>query len=378
MAEMRTLGVDAREIQDGVVTGIGRSLANFIRYFAGQESRHRMVLFAEKKIPITLNGRVRERILPACSPFFWDQWKLPRALREARVDLFYSPYYKLPLMTGIPCVSQVLDLMFLVFPVYRDALGAGGRLYYATIGKACSRKAVRIITDSEHARSDIIRLWGAPPAKLEVIPLGVASRYMPVTDRTLMDRVRRKFRLPENYVLYLGNFKPHKNVETLVAAFERIHASFPDHHLVLSGPLDANGERIRTFVGNKGLGNRVLFTGIIREEDHPEALLTMADLFVFPTLYEGFGLPPLEAMACGTPVVTSNLTAVPEVVGDAGITVNPLDADELACAMAEMLSAPGKRQEYAARGLERAKRFSEDTTAGKIYECLIRVMERKE
>ncbi|MDY6989127.1 MAG: glycosyltransferase family 1 protein [Thermodesulfobacteriota bacterium] len=369
------IGVDAREIQDGVITGIGRSLANFIHYFGKHEKAHILVMFSEKTIPVPFQGNVRQVVIEASPTLVWDQWHLPMALKANHIDLFYSPYYKVPLSTRVPVVNQILDLMYLVFPAYRRNMGILGRLYYDTFGKAFTRKSMSIITDSKHARGDITRIWRVKPEKIAVIPLGVAGRYVPVNDEALLSQVRRRLGLPGRYILYLGNFKPHKNVVSLVLAFQRTHKSFPEYKLVLAGPLDSNGVEMQALVSKEGLHDRVVFTDTIREEDCPEALLSMADLFVFPTLYEGFGLPPLEAMACGTPVITSNLTAVPEVVGHAGVMVNPLDVEELSRAIAGLLEDPEKRALYSRKGLERSRLFSEEKTAGKIYQHIISLLE---
>jgi glycosyltransferase involved in cell wall biosynthesis len=369
------IGVDAREIQDGVVTGIGRSLANFIQYFGKNEKAHTLVLFSDKKIPVGFRGNIREVVIDSVSTFFWDQWKLPSALKVNKIDLFYSPYYKVPLLTKVPVVNQILDLMFLVFPPYRKKLGIWKRCYYATFGKTFARKAMSIITDSEHAKNDIVRIWGLQPEKIVVIPLGVGSCYVPVKDKQLLNRVKERFGFPDKYLLYLGNFKPHKNVVSLVQAFKKIAGRFPEYKLVLAGPLDDHGLRIQDFVSGQEILDRVIFTNTIRENDHPEVLLSMADLFVFPTLYEGFGLPPLEAMACGTPVIASNLTAVPEVIGDAGVMVNPLDINELSQSMANLLTDPEKRKYYSQKGLERSRMFGEEQTAGKIYRHIIKLIE---
>jgi len=371
------LGVDAREIQDGVVTGIGRSLANFIAYFGAHDASHELVLFAEKSLPIPLGPRCREVVIPAGPTFLWDQWRLPLRLKGERIDLFYSPYYKLPLFSSIPAIGQVLDLMYLVFPPYVQALGPLGLLYYATVGRACALKAISVVTDSDHARGDIIRLWGIRPEKITVIPLGLADRYRPVTDRQVLTAVRQRFGLPERYLLYLGNFKPHKNVSSLVRAFAGVRKAFEGCKLVLAGPLDAHGQAIQAQVEAAGLAGDVVFTGAIREEDQPEALLSMAELFVFPSLYEGFGIPPLEAMACGVAVVASNRTAIPEVVGDAGLSVDPLDIRALEEAIASLLGDEPLRKRYALKGLKRAEGFRAEQTAGRLYRHIIEIMETK-
>jgi len=369
------LGIDTREIQNGVVTGIGRSLANLINYFIKFDTKHTLILFSEKRLPVNFNGQVRQVNLNKCATFIWDQIKIPKALSEHSVDLFYSPYYKTPLLTNISIVSQILDLMFLNHPYYKNNLTVSQKLYYAIFGKAFARKSLSIITDSVHAKNDIIKLWRINPKKITVIPLGLADRYKPVTDKNLLNRIRSKLNLPQKYILYLGNFKPHKNVSSLIKAFKIVENKFPDYKLILAGTLDEHGIKTKDYVIRQDLKNKVLFTDTIREKDYPEAILSMADLFVFPTLYEGFGLPPLEAMACGTPVVTSNLTSVPEVIGDAGVLVNPLDIEELSGAISNLLEDPEKRAQYSEKGLKRAQKFREKDTAGKLYEHLISLLE---
>jgi len=368
------IGIDAREIQDGVVTGIGRSLANFVRYFAKSDTGHQLVLFSERTIQCDVPDTVKKVIIPSCPTIIWDQWKLPHALRVERIDLFYSPYYKVPLKTHVPVVSQVLDLMFLVFPPYKKAIGFPGRGYYAVFGKAYARKSISIITDSRHAKSDIVRLWHVKENKIEVIPLGIAERYIPVKVEKILTETRNSLHLPAKFILYLGNFKPHKNVETLVKAYKKINMQFPEHKLVLAGPMDAHGNRVRSFVEKENLLDQIVFTGTIREKDRPEALLSMADIFVFPSFYEGFGLPPLEAMACGVPVIASNATSIPEVVEDAGILFNPDNVDELSNAMVRLLTDLPMKSLLIAKGLERAKLFREEITAGAICKHLLSVL----
>jgi len=370
------IGVDAREIQDGVTTGIGRSLSNFINYFAQNEKKHELVLFSEKRMPFDWNNNISGAVLNKISPPFWDQWKLPKALADHKIDLFYSPYYKIPLLTKTPIVNQILDLMFISFGPYRQQMRFHRKLYYPSFGKMFAYKSINIITDSEHAKRDIVQLWNISPDKIVVIPLGLASRYKPVTDSKLLNKVKNNLRLPDKFVLYLGNFLPHKNVVSLVKAFKKIEKRFPDYSLVLAGPLDNNGNKIKSLVSLEGLESRVIFTNTIREKDHPEALLSLADIFVFPTLYEGFGLPPLEAMACGTPVVVSNRTSVPEVVGDAGLLINPKNIEEISDAISDLLENPDNRTFYSRKGLKRADRFREEDTAGKLCDHIISLVEK--
>jgi len=375
---MMRIGVDAREIQNGVITGIGRSLANFIEYFSKIEKKHELILFAEKKISHDLNSNIRQVSLNHLPTFIWDQVKLPQALKASKIDLFYSPYYKVPLLTDTPVVNQILDLMFLEFPPYRNAIGLSGRFYYGVFGRAFAKKSISIVTDSKHAKYDIVKIWNIDPEKIEVIPLGLGNRYRPVNNLNLLDKVKNNFKLPDKFILYLGNFKPHKNVSSLVKAFKILENRFLDLKLVLAGPIDEHGEKIKDLVSEMGLKKRVVFTNTVIESDLPEALLSLAKIFVFPSLYEGFGLPPLEAMACGTPVIASNLTSIPEVVGDAGVLVDPLDVDSMGNAIADLIENPDKRKFLVEKGLERSKCFSEKNTAGKLFEHIISLMEKIE
>jgi glycosyltransferase involved in cell wall biosynthesis len=372
------IGVDAREIQHGVITGIGRSLSNFIHYFAQNETQHELVLFSETEIPVERNNNISSIVLNKIFSPLWDQWRLPKAIKDHEIDLFYSPYYKIPLLTKIPIVNQILDLMFLSFESYRKQMPLHRKLYYPTFGKWFAHKSINIITDSHHAKKDIVRIWNINPEKIAVIPLGLANRYKPVTDAQVLNRAKRNYQLPDRFVLYLGNFLPHKNVKSLVEAFKTISPKFPDCHLVLAGPLDNNGLHIKRLVSSEGLEHRVTFTNTIREKDHPEALLSLAEVFVFPTFYEGFGLPPLEAMACGTPVVVSNRTSVPEVVGDAGLLINPDSIEELSDAISGLLGNPEKRSQYSKKGLKRAEHFNEKATAGRLFEHIISLVEKIE
>jgi glycosyltransferase involved in cell wall biosynthesis len=258
--------------------------------------------------------------------------------------------------------------------VYKKELGFAGRCALSLYGRICAAKARSVITDSQHAKMDIMRLLNIEAHKIKVIPLSVAARYAPVKEENVLSEVRHNLRLPQKYVLYLGNFKPHKNVETLVVAFKKICKKIPDHRLVLAGPMDRHGQRIRQLVIREGMADSVIFTGMIREKDRPEALMSMADVFVFPSLYEGFGLPPLEAMACGTPVISSQAASLPEVVGDDAVSFNPHDAEELARAMEQLLTDDTLKADLSHRGLARARRFGEEQTAGLLCRHLITIL----
>jgi glycosyltransferase involved in cell wall biosynthesis len=364
------IGVDSREIQNGVITGIGRSLYHFIDYFSKNEFKHQLVLFSEKKLALNFNNNIENIVIAKCPTFIWDQVKLPLALNRHQINLFYSPYYKIPLLSRVPTVSQILDLMFLIHPFYKNNLTVIEKVYYSFFGRAFAKKAFRIITDSEHAKNDIVRLWNIDPLKIVVIPLGTADRYRPVTDKELLNQVRKRLKLPDKYLLYFGNFKPHKNVDFLLKAYGRLPQEIRrQYKLVLAGRKDAHCIELEKRAGQLKIENNVIFTGFIFEDDLP-TLYSAASLFIFPSLYEGFGLPPLEAMACGTPVIASNTTSLPEVVGDAGILVDPHNVNDLNKAILKILSDKGLKTKLRQKGLSRVKQFSIHRTASDILNLL--------
>ncbi|HUV05756.1 MAG TPA: glycosyltransferase family 1 protein, partial [Armatimonadota bacterium] len=233
------------------------------------------------------------------------------------------------------------------------------------------KKADAIIAISESTKRDIVELLGAPEHKIYTTLLGVDPPYRPVSDER-KERVAREHGLGHSTILYLGTLEPRKNIPALLAAFSQARKSSPakDCTLVLAGGKGWFFNQTFKLVEDLGLKESVRFTGYVPAEDLP-ALYSAATVFVYPSLHEGFGLPPLEAMACGTPVITSNASSLPEVVGDAGIMVDPYNVEELAGAILRVLCDPDLRQEMSAKGLERAKKFSWEETARqtlKVYE----------
>lgn len=372
------LGIDAREIQDGVHTGIGRPLANFLNYFSKLDNRDHCVLFSARKIPINFGARVKNVVIEERFTQYWDQIQLAQAVKKEGIELFYSPYYKLPLFITCKCVCAVLDLMYLIVPEYRRELTPLTKLYYATIGKKCVEKAGRILTCSEHSKRDIVRIYGIDERKIEIIPLSVAHIYRPEPDKNKIESMKAKYGIIGPYILYLGNFKPHKNVKTIISAFHKIAPEFPELKLVLAGPKTHLYSELIALTQKLGLSERIIFTGKVSESDEPHLLYSGAEIFVIPSLYEGFGLPPAEAMACGVPVVASNTTSIPEVVKDAGLLVDPQDADAIAVAIKRVLSDASLKRTLVEKGLKYAQEYEEDRVAKMNYDFFKRVLNQHE
>jgi glycosyltransferase involved in cell wall biosynthesis len=235
------------------------------------------------------------------------------------------------------------------------------------------RWANAVIADSEATRADLLRLLKIPPERVAVIPLGVRESFKAPILPEEIQRVRHSYNLPEQYLLYTGTIEPRKGLETLIEALCSLVDTFP-HYLLIAGKRGWYSNEILSSVVRCGLERRVRLMGYVPDEDLP-ALYAGADVFVFPSKYEGFGLPPLEAMACGAPVVASNASSLPEVIGDAGILTPPEDAEALAEAIRRVLESTELQEDLRQRGKLRAAQFSWDETARrtlKVYEQVAR------
>jgi glycosyltransferase involved in cell wall biosynthesis len=229
-----------------------------------------------------------------------------------------------------------------------------------------ARTASRILTVSEASKRDILRFFDVPPEKITVIYNGIDERFHVRPPEEEMVRVRERYQLQGDFVLYVGNVKPHKNLERLLDAFHLVRQSGLDHlKLVVIGDEISKYTELRRAVHRLNLHKHIRFLGYMPDE-MLAVLYRLAAVFVFPSLYEGFGLPPLEAMASGTPVVTSNVSSLPEVVGDAAVLVDPTDAESIADGVRQVLTTPALAASLAARGLARAAEFSWERSVGQI------------
>lgn len=283
-----------------------------------------------------------------------QHWQLPRLAHRLGPDCWHAPFYLRPFFGMPPTIVTIFDVIGQRVP---EALRtAQARVLFAAMVRLSVRTARTVITSSAATARDLQALHDVPSDKLAVVPLATDSRFRPQSAATV-NAVRERYNLPARYVLYLGSNKPHKQPAVAVEAFGKLlhaDASLRDVALVLAGRWDQRydaAERVAATVR----GN-VLFRPDVEDDDLP-ALLTGAEVFVFPSRYEGFGLPPLEAMACGTPVIVSNRTSLPEVVGDAGLLVEPT-AMAFADALRRVLNDTALQATLRERGLRRAVQFS--------------------
>ena len=286
-----------------------------------------------------------------------------------------------PNIFSIPYVLTVHDLAFERYPEFFTRTH---RLWHKMIDcKKMALGAKKIIAVSESTKNDLIELYGVDSKKIEVIYEGVdiANLHPPrlgeagefSTNIFKLEFVKQKYKLPEKFILFLGTIEPRKNIEAIIRAFDKVvndqWSMFNEHHLVLAGGKGWRNEDIYRVWKQAKNKDKIKFIGYVDKEDKP-ALYSLAEIFVFPSIYEGFGLPPLEAMACGVPVIASNCSSLPEIVGDAGLLVNPYNINELADAIREMLASESLRNDFIEKGFEQAKKFSWDICAEKTLNIL--------
>jgi len=312
--------------------------------------------------------------LPTSRPtvrIFWEQVVQPFALQKERVDLLHALAFVAPLLSPCPSVVTIYDLSFLLYP---ESFKRSKRFYLDLFTRLSVRRARRIIAISESTKCDVVRLLGVSPEKVQVVYCGIDEAFRPLAEDQV-DAFRSKRGLPERFILFVGTIEPRKNVTRLIEAFATLRPCDPATlKLVIGGAKGWFYEDVFARVEELGLGGEVMFPGYIPVSELP-LWYNAAELFVYPSLYEGFGLPPLEAMACGTPVVTANTSSLPEVVGEAGLTVDPLDVEGLAEAMRRALSDEALRQEMREQGLQRAKGFSWTKTVQETVQVYQRAME---
>lgn len=289
----------------------------------------------------------------------WEQLVLPILARSYHVDVLHSPTFVSPL--ALPCTS-VVSILDMTWFTHRNqhTLVKGG--YFRAMIPPSARRAARVIAISEASKQDVVDLLGIPAEQVAVTYLGVDSGVFYPHAATDVEAVLARCGVSQPYVLYVGKLEPRKNLPALIEAFDSISHIFPDHSLVIAGNPGWDYQVVYERAKQVSCRERICFTGFVSDMDLP-ALYSGADLFVYPSSYEGFGIPVLEAMACGTPVITSNVSSLPEVAGDAGLLVDPLDIAGLAGVMRRVLTDAELCQQMRKRGLKRAKQFTWEKAA---------------
>lgn len=363
------IGIDCRCL-NGEKTGIGYYTYHLINNLIRLEKNGEFYLYSNRYLEFPLEaGNIRKNAGSRFPGNLWLQTVLPLLLYKHEINVFHAPLFIVPLACSIPRVVTVHDLTSYIFP---EKSTWQNRNILRYLLPTSIKAADAVIAISENTKQDIVNYLGTSPEKISVIPLAAPDTCRQIHDREELNRIRAKYKLPEKYILFVGTIEPRKNLERLITAYKQVlnHRKDLPHRLVMVGKLGWLYEDIFRVYHESGLKDKIQFLGYVDQEDMSH-IYNGADLFVYPSLYEGFGLPVLEAMSCGIPVITSNVSALPEVAGDSCHLVNPLCVEELAYAIELLLGSPTLQEQMSRAGLARSRDFSWRKTAAehlKLYD----------
>ncbi len=354
--------------------GSGQYLKYLVPALLQADDNLRLILISPKPFPPADAAHPRLALETAPTPFgnqagnlakvWFEQITFPRAARRLGADVAHVPYFGSPLSAGLPTVVTVHDLIPMVLPEYRGNWRV--RLYTSLVAAAAAQASI-ILADSEASRQDILRKLQVPPEQVRVVYLAPAPHFQPAQNWQQIVGIKKKYNLPDEFVLYLGGYDVRKNVSALLHAYTwvsgTLHNDFP---LVLAGKLPAEDtpffpDPLR-IARELGIEQYVITPGWIAEEDIP-LLYAAATVFVYPSRYEGFGLPVLEAMACGTPVVTTNAASIPELAGAAAFQLDPSDTKHMAAPIIRLCTEEAAVDDLVERGFAQVEKFSWEKTA---------------
>jgi glycosyltransferase involved in cell wall biosynthesis len=355
--------------------GIHGYLYNTLSHLPAVDPDMAYTVFVGKgQLPVSSKWAIRRSSLPTDNPgirIIWEQVLAPFELAQAQPDLVHGMAFAVPLLWRGPSVTTIFDLSFLRYP---GRLRLDRRIYLRAITRVSAHQASRVIAISESGRSEICTLLGVPSAKVDVAPPGVSPDFRPLpAEQVSIFRSHRG--LPQRFILYVGTIEPRKNLDTLLHAY----AQLPERaevKLVLAGGTGWRSERLSALIEKLDLSKDVMRTGYISGDELP-LWYNASEVFVYPSVYEGFGMPVLEAMACGRPTIASDSSSLPEVVGSCGILVPPVDTTAWATALSKVLANPALRAELALKGRERASQYTWKNTAQATVDTYYKALDGK-
>lgn len=345
--------------------GIARYLVHLLRELPKAASDIQLDVYATEPLAPTLfpDVNIRSTRLPAHKPLariFWEQTVFAVNLLQHNYSLLHSLAYVSPFVNRTRTIVTLYDLSFCLYPEYFRPFH---RLYLRWGTRISARRAERIVTISESTKRDAVRLLNVDPNRIDVAVPGVDEQFFkPIAPETL-EQFRRHKNMPDHFVLFLGTREPRKNVPALIRAFALLQGRTSHaYKLVLAGGRGWMDDEIPRVLQETGMTDNVIFPGFVPDEDLP-LWYRAADAFVYPSQYEGFGMPALEALASGTPVITADVSSLPEAVGDSALLIDPQSPEQIADALARVLNDRDMREEMRARGIQYARQFTWTRTA---------------
>ncbi len=358
------IGIDARMIDN---TGIGRYLRNLLIHLARLDNKNEYIVFVNQGNSQVVTQKnfifVPLKIHVPLYSFSEQSW-FPMEIRKWKLELIHYPNFNVPLLFPCPYVVTIHDLIYYLYP---DQCPSKIAYYYACFMLQYAIQHARIImTDSEYSKQDLIQYFHIPTKKIQVIYPAADDKCRPDSE-TPRQATFQRYRIRQPYLLYVGKHHSYKNIKTLLQAYSIYPEVYEHFQLVIAGKRDHRRQELYDLAARLDSGDRILFTDFVPETELFE-LYNRARVFVFPSLYEGFGLPPLEAMACGVPVISSNAASLPEVVGDAAIQIDPFNVQAFANAMRMVLTDTKLWHTLKKKGEVRTQQFSWDTAAQELLE----------
>ena len=355
-------------------TGVGYYSEHLLRHLVSRADSDAITVISNRPIDtaISLPPSVRTHVSAGWAPrLVWMQAHAPRLLRRLQADVVHFTNGMAPMALSVPTVVTIHDMSLTMYPRFHPPRRVALNRPFVSVA---ARRADAIITVSETARRDIVRLFGIDERRVHVVHEAAAPAFRPVRDAAVLHDVRERYGLADRFVLYVGTIEPRKNLPLLLEAFaRRRRAGDLPHQLVCVGPYGWLSRDVDNQIDRLGVRDAVRFTGYVPFADLP-SFYSLAEMFVFPSVYEGFGLPAIEAMACGCPVVVGAAAALAEVGGDAVHRVDPLSADSLGDVLVSLARDRDRRKAMSQRGLRRAEMFSWDRTAAETLDVYRRVL----
>jgi len=301
---------------------------------------------------ITVNSKIFRKFIFRC---MLEQFYIPFLAFRYKINVVHSIHYSFPLLLCAKRVVTIPDMTFFKFPERHLTVK---RLYFRFFIYAASLLADKVITISNSSRNDYLQRFKAPPESIEVVYLGKSAVFNTNLDKSRIDLVKKKYRICNEYILYLGTIEPRKNIQNLITAFDKFRKEVDGKfQLVIAGKKGWHYNGIFRMVEDLSLKEKVIFTGFVAEDEKP-FLIGGAKIFVYPSIYEGFGIPVLEALSCGIPTITSNVSSLPEVAGDAAILIDPNSIDELGLSIKRLYNDGALYEQLRAKSVAQSSKFS--------------------
>ena len=369
-------------------TGVGVYAERLVRSFLTIDRKNSYTLFMAEDDPSLDAPNLSKVLLPKSTTMgpnrMWENLILPLFLRNHGIDIYFSPAYILPLVHRSRSARRSKDNTLLVATIhdlvaynYPETFTLKMRLWQRLFVGNAVRVAHCILADSIATKLDIHHFHKIPDDVVKVVYLPVDSQFRSVSDRAILEQMRSRYKLPPKFILYVGTLEPRKNVGRLAAAYAKLPEPLrKEYALVLAGGLGWYSEVIRKEIDALQLGEQIRLIGYVHQSELP-GLYTLASAFAYLSLYEGFGAPPLEAMACGTPVICSHASSLPEVVGNAGILVDPLNLEEISSQLARLLTDEALRMRLCDAGKRQAELFRADDKAAEILQIFEELTARR-